>query len=132
MSWMFFSLSKGSSLGGTQLETSNTQHYHRVRKYNASGLINEFGWFTIISIRGRDTMKSKESFNFLFAYHLPISLCVLSSNHISALKVRFKFFQCAYSSLILQLYCKGNEGVGGRKRTARTGRRRRTRFIKLK
>ena len=44
----------------------NTQHYHRVRKYNASGLINEFGWFTIISIRGRDTMKSKESFNFLF------------------------------------------------------------------
>ena len=37
----------------------------------------------------------------------------LSINHISALKVRFKFLQCAYSSFILQLYCKGNEGVGG-------------------
>lgn len=37
----------------------------------------------------------------------------MSINRISALKVRFKFLQCAYSSCILQLYCKGNEGVGG-------------------
>lgn len=37
----------------------------------------------------------------------------LSINHISALKVRFKFLQSAYFSFILKLYCKGNEGVVG-------------------
>lgn len=56
----------------------------------------------------------------------------LSSNHISALKVRFKFFQCAYSSLILQLYCKGNEGVGGEEEDEDREEKENKIFIKLK
>ena len=64
-------------------------------------------------LEGETQRRVKSVFNFLFCLSSTYLFICLSINHISALKVRFKFLQCAYSSFILQLYCKGNEGVGG-------------------
>ena len=109
-----FSLSKGSSWGGTQLETS-ALILPASGGMNASVLKNGFGRHTIISIRGREAKKSRESLNFLFCLStISLSLYVsLYQSYIYVVKVRFNILQSAYFSCILKLYCKVKEGVGG-------------------